>query len=180
MKYIILDRDGVINQDSDAYIKSPEEWIPVEGSLEAIELLNRHDYHVVVATNQSGLARGLYDEPTLFQIHAKMQQMVAAKGGRISAIFYCPHGPDDGCDCRKPEPGLLRQFAERANVSLEGIPFIGDTLRDIQAAQAVGANPVLVKTGKGERTLQDNPDLKVPVFKNLLEAAKEIIRHAQN
>ncbi|RLA19541.1 MAG: D-glycero-beta-D-manno-heptose-1,7-bisphosphate 7-phosphatase [Gammaproteobacteria bacterium] len=180
MKYIILDRDGVINQDSDAYIKSPEEWIPVEGSLEAIELLNQHDFHVVVATNQSGLARGLYDEPTLYQIHAKMQRMVAEKGGRISAIFYCPHGPDDGCDCRKPEPGLLLQFAERAKISLEGIPFVGDTLRDIQAAQAVGASPFLVKTGKGEKTLQDNPNLDVPVFDNLLEAAKEIIRHAQN
>ena len=180
MKYIILDRDGVINQDSDAYIKSPEEWIPVEGSLEAIELLNRHEFHVVVATNQSGLARGLYDEPTLFQIHAKMQRMVAEKGGRISAIFYCPHGPNDGCDCRKPEPGLLLQFAERAKISLEGVPFVGDTLRDIQAAQAVGASPFLVKTGKGTKTEQDNPDLDVPVFENLLEAAKEIIRHAQN
>jgi len=180
MKYIILDRDGVINEDSDAYIKSPEEWIPVEGSLEAIELLNRHDFHVVVATNQSGLARGLYDEATLYQIHSKMQRMAAEKGGRISAIFYCPHGPDDGCDCRKPEPGLLLQFAERAKVSLEGIPFVGDTLRDIQAAQAVGASPFLVKTGKGAKTLQDNPKLDVPVFNNLLEAAQEIIRHAQN
>lgn len=180
MKYIILDRDGVINQDSDAYIKSPEEWIPVEGSLEAIELLNRHDFHVVVATNQSGLARGLYDEAMLYQIHSKMQRMVAEKGGRISAIFYCPHGPNDGCDCRKPEPGLLLQFAERAKISLDGIPFVGDTLRDIQAAQAVGAKPFLVKTGKGAKTLQDNPDLNVPVFNNLLEAAQEIIRHAQN
>jgi D-glycero-D-manno-heptose 1,7-bisphosphate phosphatase len=180
MKQIILDRDGVINQDSDAYIKSPEEWIPIEGSLEAIALLCQNDFHVVVATNQSGLARGLYDEPTLYQIHAKMQRMVAEKGGRISAIFYCPHGPDDGCDCRKPEPGLLLQFAERAKISLEGVPFVGDTLRDIQAAQAVGAHPFLVKTGKGTKTAQDNPDLGVPVFENLLEAAKEIIHHAQN
>ncbi len=180
MKQIILDRDGVINQDSDAYIKSPEEWIPIEGSLEAIALLCQNDFHVVVATNQSGLARGLYDEPTLYQIHAKMQRMVAEKGGRISAIFYCPHGPNDGCDCRKPEPGLLLQFAERAKISLTNIPFVGDTLRDIQAAQAVGARPYLVKTGKGMKTLQDNPTLDVPVFDNLLEAAKEIIRHAQN
>lgn len=177
MKYLILDRDGVINQDSNAYIKSPEEWLPIEGSLEAIALLNQHDYHVVVATNQSGLARGLYDEATLFQIHAKMQRMVAEKGGRISAIFYCPHGPDDGCGCRKPEPGLLLQFAERAKISLEGIPFIGDTLRDIQAAQSVGASPILVKTGKGIKTLEDNPDLSVPVFDNLFEAAKQIIQN---
>lgn len=180
MKYLILDRDGVINQDSDAYIKSPEEWIPIKGSLEAIALLCQNDFHIVVATNQSGLARGLYDEPTLYQIHAKMQQMITEKGGRISAIFYCPHGPDDHCKCRKPEPGLLLQFAERAKISLKGIPFIGDTLRDLQAAQAVGASPILVKTGKGAKTLQDNPALSVPIFDNLLEAAKEIVSHAQS
>lgn len=177
LKYVILDRDGVINRDSDAYIKSPEEWIPENGSLEAIELLNRHGYHVVVATNQSGLARGLYDEATLFQIHSKMQRMVSEKGGRIDAIFYCPHGPDDGCDCRKPEPGLLLQFAERAKTSLENIPFIGDTLRDINAAKAVGARPILVKTGKGLKTLHDNPALDVPVFDNLFAAATELVNN---
>ncbi|MDI1232054.1 MAG: D-glycero-beta-D-manno-heptose 1,7-bisphosphate 7-phosphatase [Methylobacter sp.] len=171
-RYVLLDRDGVINQDSDNFIKSPDEWLPLDGSLEAIALLNEHGYKVVVITNQSGLARGLFDAAMLEQIHAKMQRMVAEKGGKIEAIYFCPHGPDDDCNCRKPKPGLLEQFATDNHVSLIGMAVIGDSLRDLQAAQAVGASPILVKTGKGQKTLTENPKLNIPVFENLYDAAK--------
>jgi len=170
----LLDRDGVINHDSDDFIKSPEEWQPIDGSLEAIALLNEHGYKVAVITNQSGVARGLFDNTMLEKIHAKMRQMAAEKGGKIDAIYFCPHGPDDGCACRKPKPGLLESFAAEKNVSLSGMTVIGDSLRDIQSAQAVGAIPILVKTGKGQKTLTDNPDLNIPVFENLYAAAKHI------
>ena len=173
-RYILLDRDGVINRDSDDFIKSPEEWQPIDGSLEAIALLNEQGYKVVVITNQSGIARGLFDAATLEKIHAKMRRMAEEKGGKIEAIYFCPHGPDDGCTCRKPKPGLLESFAAEKNVSLSGMTVIGDSLRDIQSAQAVGANPILVKTGKGQKTLTDNPDLNIPVFENLYAAAKYI------
>ncbi len=173
-RYVLLDRDGVINHDSDHFIKSPEQWLPIEGSLEAIALLNQHGYKVVVVTNQSGLARGLLNVVTLEQIHAKMQRMTAEKGGKIDAIYFCPHGPDDECSCRKPKPGLLEAFADDHNTSLNDVPVIGDSLRDLQAAQAVGASPMLVKTGKGEKTLLENPNLNIPVFDNLYEAAKYI------
>lgn len=174
-QYVLLDRDGVINHDSEHFIKSPEEWRPIEGSLEAIALLNRLNYKIVVITNQSGLARGLLDENTLEKIHAKMQRMAAEKGGKIDAIYYCPHSPESNCNCRKPKPGLLETFAADKKVKLNGLFFIGDSLRDIQAAQAAGASPILVKTGKGRKTLTENPDLRVPVFENMLEAAKYII-----
>jgi D-glycero-D-manno-heptose 1,7-bisphosphate phosphatase len=173
-RYVLLDRDGVINQDSDEFIKSPEQWLPIEGSLEAIALFNKHGYKVVVITNQSGLARGLLDAATLENIHAKMQRMAAEKGGEIDAIYFCPHGPDDGCSCRKPKPGLLETFAADNNVNLSGIAFIGDSLRDLQAAQAAGASPILVKTGKGRKTLTENPNLDIPVFENLYDAAKHL------
>ena len=173
-RYILLDRDGVINQESDDFIKSPEEWQPIDGSLEAIALLNEHGYKVAVITNQSGVARGLFDDAMLEKIHAKMRRMAAEKGGKIDAIYFCPHGPDDGCTCRKPKPGLLESFAAEKNVSLSGMTVIGDSLRDIQSAQAVGASPILVKTGKGQKTLTDNPDLNIPVFENLYDAAKHI------
>ncbi|MFZ2405343.1 MAG: D-glycero-beta-D-manno-heptose 1,7-bisphosphate 7-phosphatase [Methylobacter sp.] len=173
-RYVLLDRDGVINHDSDGFIKSPEEWLPIEGSLEAIALLNEHGYKVVVITNQSGVARGLLDAVTLEKIHAKMQRMTEQKGGKIDAIYFCPHGPDDGCNCRKPKPGLLEQFAADNHVSLSGMAMIGDSLRDLQAAQAVGARPILVKTGKGQETLLKNPNLNIPVFENLYDAAKHI------
>ncbi|MGZ8158024.1 MAG: D-glycero-beta-D-manno-heptose 1,7-bisphosphate 7-phosphatase [Methylobacter sp.] len=173
-RYVLLDRDGVINHDSDGFIKSPEEWLPIEGSLEAIALLNEHDYKVVVITNQSGLTRGLFDAATLEKIHAKMQRMTEEKGGKIDAIYFCPHGPDDGCNCRKPKPGLLEQFAADNHVSLSGMTVIGDSLRDLQAAQAVGASPILVKTGKGQETLHKNPNLNIPVFENLYDAARHI------
>ena len=174
-RFILLDRDGVINQDSDAFIKSPEEWFPIPGSLEAIALLNEHGYRVVVVTNQSGIARGLFDVTTLDKIHKKMQTLVAEKGGLISAIYYCPHGPDDACNCRKPRPGLLLDFASDYLTDLSDVPVIGDSLRDLQAASVVGALPILVRTGKGEKTLLYNPQLTTLVFENLYEAAKFII-----
>ncbi|MGZ5015254.1 MAG: D-glycero-beta-D-manno-heptose 1,7-bisphosphate 7-phosphatase [Methylobacter sp.] len=173
-RYVLLDRDGVINHDSDDFIKSPEQWLPIEGSLEAIALLNEHGYKVVVITNQSGLARGLLDAATLEKIHEKMQRMVAEKGGKIDAIYFCPHGPDDDCSCRKPKPGLIETFAADNHVNLSDIAFIGDSLRDLQAAQAAGASPILVKTGKGRKTLIENPNLDIPVFENLYDAAKHL------
>lgn len=150
MKLIILDRDGVINYDSDEYIKSPDEWAPIPGSLEAIARLNRAGYTVVVATNQSGVGQGLFDLNTLQKIHEKMQQEVARVGGKIDEIFFCPHTPGDHCDCRKPKPGLLLEIAKKFHHDLKNVPAVGDSLRDIEAAQAVGAQPVLVRTGKGE------------------------------
>lgn len=155
MKLVILDRDGVINHDSAAYIKSPEEWKPIPGSLEAIALLNQAGYRVLVATNQSGVGRGLFEMATLNAIHDKMHRALGLVGGRVDGIFYCPHAQDAGCDCRKPKPGLLEEISRRFGVSLEGVPFIGDSLRDLQAATAVGAQPVLVLTGKGRKTRKD-------------------------
>lgn len=173
-RWVLLDRDGVINEDSDAYIKSPEEWIPIPGSLQAIALLNQHGYQVAVLTNQSGIARGLLDLATLERIHDKMRQQVAAVGGTISDIFVCPHGPEDGCNCRKPQPGLFRQFAHKYQVELKGIPAIGDSIRDIQAAKAVGAIAILVETGKGARILKRTPAIDLS-FSNLYEAVQYIL-----
>ncbi len=168
MKLIVLDRDGVINQDSDAYIKSPEEWTPIPGSLEAIARLNRHGYRVVVATNQSGVARGLFTLDTLARIHRRMLEAVRDKGGEIDAIFFCPHGPDDQCRCRKPAPGLFEEIADRLKISFEDVYAVGDSARDLVAATAVGARPALVRTGKGLRTLRKSKDLDgVPVFDDL-------------
>lgn len=155
MSLIILDRDGVINRDSDDFIKSPAEWQPIEGSLEAIAKLNHAGYRVVVITNQSGIARGLLDVDTLSRIHSKMRRMLSQVGGKLEAILYCPHGPDDGCDCRKPQDGAFSELAHRLRIDLNEVPAVGDSLRDLQAAKAVGARPILVKTGKGERTLND-------------------------
>ena len=177
-RYILLDRDGVINHDSDTFIKSPDELMPIDGSLEAIALLNAQGYQVIVVTNQSGVARGLLDEPMLEQIHAKMRRLVSEKGGDITAIYYCPHCADSNCDCRKPKAGLLKAFAADFNADLTTIAVIGDSLRDLQAAEAVGAEPILVKTGKGQITLLNNPHLNFLVFENLYDAAKHIItRH---
>jgi len=152
MKLIILDRDGVINQDSDQFIKNPAEWQPIPGSLEAIARLNQSGYRVVVATNQSGVGRGLFDMPTLNAIHDKMHKACALVGARIDAVFYCPHTADAHCHCRKPKSGMLEEIAARYNVSLEGIPAVGDSLRDLQAAVKLGAQPYLVLTGKGKKT----------------------------
>lgn len=153
MKLIILDRDGVINEDSDAFIKSVDEWIPLPGSIDAIARLTMNDYRVVVATNQSGIARGLFDIDTLMRMHDKMHQLVNEAGGAIEAIFFCPHGPDDGCECRKPRAGMFRDIGTRLRVDLTGVPAVGDSLRDLQTAEVVGARPILVRTGKGEQTL---------------------------
>lgn len=158
MKLIILDRDGVINYDSDQFIKSPQEWRPIEGSMEAIALLNQWGWRVVVATNQSGVGRGLFDMDTLAAIHDKMHRTVAQAGGRIDAIFFCPHAADSKCACRKPKPGMLLEIAERFNVDLNDVPVVGDSLRDLQSAVAAGAQPVLVRTGKGAKTEAD-PEL---------------------
>ena len=154
MKLVILDRDGVINHDSDLYIKSPDEWQPIAGSLEAIARLTQAGYHVVVATNQSGLGQGLFDMTALNAMHEKMHKAVNQLGGRIDAVFFCPHVKDAGCACRKPQPGMLLEIAERFKVALADVPAIGDSLRDLQAARAAGARPILVLTGKGEQTLQ--------------------------
>jgi D-glycero-D-manno-heptose 1,7-bisphosphate phosphatase len=177
LKLIVLDRDGVINEDSDDYIKSPEEFIPIPGSLEAIARLTQAGWRVVVATNQSGVARGYYDLATLQRIHDKLHRLLAPLGGQIEAIFYCPHGPDDQCECRKPKPGLLRDIEARLQVSLQGVPAIGDSLRDLEAAQAVGAAPLLVRTGKGERTLAKAKGLDgIPVYADLAAAVDALLR----
>jgi len=151
-KLVVLDRDGVLNYDSDGFIKSPAEWRPIDGSLDAIALLNRHGFTVAVASNQSGLARQLFDRRALDAIHRKMRRAVQKTGGRIDRIVCCPHHPDDGCDCRKPAPGLLRRLARHYRMSLEGVPAVGDAERDLAAAAAVGARPILVLTGKGRAT----------------------------
>jgi D-glycero-D-manno-heptose 1,7-bisphosphate phosphatase len=148
-KLVILDRDGTINEDSAEFVKSPAEWEPLPGALEAIARLNHAGWHVVVASNQSGLGRGLFDVDMLNAIHAKMHKALAGVGGRIDAVFYCPHAPTEGCRCRKPESGLFEQIGERYGVDLADVPAVGDTLRDVQAGSAVGCQPHLVLTGKG-------------------------------
>jgi len=152
VKLIILDRDGVINQDRAEFVKSPDEWVALPGSLAAIARLSRAGWRVVVATNQSGLARGLFDMAALNAIHAKLRHELAAQGGMIEAIFVCPHGPHDGCSCRKPLPGLFAQIARRYDVALDNVPAVGDSLRDLQAAAAAGCQPYLVLTGNGTQT----------------------------
>jgi len=152
MKLVILDRDGTINQDSEQYIKSPAEWKPIPGSLEAIARLTQDGWRVAIATNQSGIARGLFDMSTLNAIHAEMHRAVGQAGGRIDAIFFCPHAADSNCECRKPKPGLLREIAARFGVELDEVPMIGDSLRDVSAAAAAGAQPWLVLTGNGRKT----------------------------
>lgn len=170
---LILDRDGVINYDSDDYIRSPHEWLAIPGSLDAIARLGAAGYTIAVATNQSGLARGYFDSEALAKIHAKMIGEVEAAGGRIELVRFCPHGPDDGCDCRKPEPGLLLQISEALGEELAGVPVIGDSLRDLEAAVAVGAEPVLVRTGKGEKTASSLPAewQDIAIYDDLASAA---------
>jgi len=181
MKLIILDRDGVINHDSDAYIKSTEEWLPIDGSLEAIARLNHGGYTVVIASNQSGLARGYFDIETLSAMHKKMDDMLAKVGGSIDAVFYCPHGPDDACDCRKPKPGMLLEIGQRFNVPLEQVIFIGDSIADVKAASNANARAMLVRTGKGmkaEKILitECKASAIVPVFDDLAAAVTAILQ----
>ena len=176
MQLVILDRDGVINEDSDDYIKSPEEWQPIPGSLAAIARLHRAGWRVIVATNQSGVARGLFSIDTLMRIHEKMYRAVSDAGGLIDAVFFCPHHPDDNCQCRKPRPGLLLDIASRLRIDLSGVPLIGDSLRDLEAARAAGATPLLVRTGKGTSTLEHRGlDPAVPVFRDLAAAVDALL-----
>jgi D-glycero-D-manno-heptose 1,7-bisphosphate phosphatase len=149
-KLVILDRDGTINEDRDDFVKSPEEWVPLPGALEAIARLNHSGWHTVIATNQSGLGRGTFDMTTLNAMHVKMNQLLAKQGGRIDAVFFCPHTPDDACACRKPLPGLFEQIGERFGMTLRDVPVVGDTLRDLQAGAAAGCKPHLVRTGKAQ------------------------------
>lgn len=151
-KLIILDRDGVINYDSDQFIKNPEEWKPIPGSLEAIARLCQADYRVVVATNQSGIGRGLFDMQTLNAIHDKMHKACALAGGRIDAVFFCPHTSEMNCHCRKPKSGMIEEIAMRYGMNLNGVPAVGDSLRDLEASAKLGARPYLVLTGKGTKT----------------------------
>ena len=177
MKLVILDRDGVVNHDSPSYIKGPEEWKPIPRSLDAIARLTQADFRVVVATNQSGVGRGLFDMATLNAIHDKMHRAVGQAGGRIDAVFYCPHPMEANCGCRKPRPGLLEDIGRRFNAMLKDVPCIGDQLRDLQAAAAVGAQPILVLTGKGAKTQREGglpPNTRV--YADLADAVKPLVR----
>lgn len=181
-RLVILDRDGVINEDSDEYIKTPAEWIPLPGSIEAVAQLSRAGFTVAVATNQSGLARGLFDEEALAAMHDKCRRLVEAAGGSIAGFFHCPHHPDDNCDCRKPATGLIAAVERALGMSAVGAPLIGDSLRDLQAALAHGCRPILVRTGNGESTLRDldrdNDWSQLLVFDDLSAAADHLIDNA--
>ena len=175
MKLLILDRDGVINFDSDAYIKSVEEWIPLPGSIEALAQLSKAGWTVAVATNQSGIARGYYDVATLEAMHERLRSLVAGQGGELGLVVYCPHGPDEGCACRKPKPGMLQTIAAHYGADLAECWFVGDSLGDLQAAQAVDAQPVLVKTGKGLQTLAKDLPVNTLIFDDLAAIAADLI-----
>ena len=177
IKLIILDRDGVVNYDSDQFIKSPDEWRPIPGSLDAIARLNQAGFKVVLATNQSGVGRGLFDMAMLNTIHDKMNKVLAQAGARIDALFFCPHAAESDCGCRKPKPGMFQEIGERFNISLAGVPCIGDSLRDLQAAAEVGGQPILVLTGKGRLTQEKGsiPENTL-VFADLSEAVKYLIQ----
>ncbi len=176
MKLVILDRDGVINEDYDNFIKNPDEWVPIEGSLEAIAALNKNGYRVAVATNQSGVARGLYTVETLDVIHEKMHQALEKVGGNIEAVHYCPHIAEDNCECRKPKSKMVIDIGRQFGTDLKDVPAIGDTLRDLRAFANVGCQPMLVRTGKGEATLTSGnlPD-NTMVFADLAAAVQHII-----
>ena len=177
MKLIILDRDGVINQDSADFIKNPNEWIPIPDSLESIARLNQHGFSVIIATNQSGIGRGLFDIETMNAINKKMLDLLAQVGGHIDAIFYCPHTEDVNCKCRKPKSGMLEEISTRFGVNLKNIPAVGDATRDLEAYQSVGAQPILVKTGKGEDTFVSKAYPKNTwIFNNLSQAVDKILK----
>lgn len=173
-RLVIVDRDGVINEDSGEFIKSVAEWRPIRGSLEAIALLSKAGWRVAVVTNQSGVARGLFDEATLAAIHRHMQERVRAAGGVLAGVYYCPHLPDAGCECRKPRPGMLRALEHELGLSVRGAPFIGDRMSDIEAAEAVGARPILVRTGTGAAT-EASLGGRLPVFDDLAAAALSLL-----
>jgi D-glycero-D-manno-heptose 1,7-bisphosphate phosphatase len=177
-RLVILDRDGVINRDSPEFVKSAEEWLPLPGSIDAIARLSQAGYTVAVASNQSGLARGLFDRDSLERMHDKLTNLVEEAGGHLDRIVVCPHGPGEGCDCRKPKPGLLEQLARHYEVDLAGIPVIGDSKRDLEAALAAGARPVLVRTGNGKKTekMLSGPLAGVEVFDDLTAAVSGLLR----
>lgn len=183
MKLIILDRDGVINHDSDDYIKSVEEWSPIPGSVDAIAALSRAGYTIAVATNQSGIARQYFDEFELAAMHQKMCFLVEEAGGHIDGVFFCPHLPEDACDCRKPAIGLLKQIECEFGTSVENAPFVGDSAKDLLAAKLAGCHPVLVKTGKGERTLAQSSEGEldgVGIFSDLKSFANDLLASADS
>lgn len=176
MPFVILDRDGVINYDSMEYIKSPEEWLAIPRSLEAIAQLNRHGYQVLIVTNQSGVARGYYDLDTLDSIHEKLVHELATVGGYVDEIFFCPHHPDENCLCRKPKPALFHQIKEKYPIDLTNTYFVGDSFSDVEVARLVGCKPLLVLTGKGSQTLERYPELlNIPHFNDLADAVDYIL-----
>ncbi|UAW98419.1 D-glycero-beta-D-manno-heptose 1,7-bisphosphate 7-phosphatase [Halopseudomonas nanhaiensis] len=175
MKLIILDRDGVINVDSEEYVKSPEEWIPIPGSIEAVARLTRAGWTVCVATNQSGLARGLFDVAALEAMHDKMRGLVERAGGALEMIVYCPHGPDDSCDCRKPLSGLFQQIADYYRIPLTDVPTVGDSRRDLEAGSALGCTPYLVRTGKGRKTASQALPAGTQIFDDLAAVAEHLL-----
>lgn len=180
MKLVILDRDGVINEDSDDYIKKPSEWIPIPGSLEAISALNAAGWTVSIATNQSGLARGLFDSSTLHAIHQTMNLWLDRYNAKVDHIVWCPHGPNDLCQCRKPKPGMYRHIASHFNTVLHQVPVIGDSKRDLDAAFAVGAQPILVQSGKGKRTIAAGQLPKGTLIYSDLRAAVKSLLSLEN
>jgi len=177
MKIIILDRDGVINQDSDNFIKSVDEFIPLPGSIDAIAKLKHAGYKVYIATNQSGIHRGFYDVNTLHAMHEKLANLLEQKNAAIDGIEYCPHGPADRCACRKPNTGMYLNIAKHENLTdLSDVLVVGDSLRDLQAAQAVNAKPHLVRTGKGERTIKKGEGLDgIPVYNDLSDFVSQLL-----
>ena len=179
MKLIILDRDGVVNQDSDKYIKSADEWEPIPGRLEAIARLHHGGYRIAIASNQSGLGRGYFSIDDLNAMHRKLSRGLSILGAQVEAIFFCPHAPSDVCYCRKPKPGLLLDISERLQIGLAGVPVVGDSFRDIQAAREVGAAPVLVLTGNGKRVLAKRRAQlgETAVFADLAAVADALLRH---
>lgn len=176
MKLVILDRDGVINHDRDKGVRKPDEWEPLPGSLEAIASLSQAGYQIAVATNQSGIARGVLEMETLFAIHRHMHESIVQAGGYIDTIVFCPHSDANECDCRKPKPGMLYKISERLGVDLPSVYVVGDSLRDLQAAMAAGAKPILVKTGRGQETLESNKGLDhIPAYENLAAFVEELL-----
>ncbi|MFZ1539079.1 MAG: D-glycero-beta-D-manno-heptose 1,7-bisphosphate 7-phosphatase [Chromatiaceae bacterium] len=177
MKLIILDRDGVINHDSVDYIKSLDEWIPIPGSLDAMARLYHGGFRIAIASNQSGLGRGLFSIDHLNAIHRKLARELGAQGAQVEAIFFCPHAPIVKCSCRKPLPGLMNEIASRLQIDLDGVPCVGDSWRDLESALAVGASPILVRTGNGLKTLADHANElgDIPVFNDLAAAADFIL-----
>lgn len=177
MKMVILDRDGVINHEADDDVTTVDGWDPIPGSIEAINRLKKAGYLVTIASNHSGIARGIYGEKELVEMNEKMQRLLSVRGASIDGIFYCPHGPEANCICRKPKPGLLFQIAKQFDIDLSQTPMVGDNISDIQAAKMANAKPVLVRTGKGEYVMQHFPEaLDVPVYDDLAHFVRETLR----